>query len=298
MEIEHVQATALVQKGGNREIESWLLSKRSENTRKAYARDLRQFVDFLEMAGATLEEATPDHVNAWARSQTQAGVAASTVNRRLATVSSFYSKLVAEGKLAANPAHSDRVARENHSAGKSAAALDTSEMRALINAAKDAGDRDHLLVSLLAHTGMRVSELCSADLADVRMEKGHCVLFITGKGNKTRKVAIPPSVCAMIDGDQENTEAPLVLANDGERLNRHQVIRILARLQRAAGIDTKITPHVLRATMVTEALDDGVPLWIVQDAAGHSDSRTTRAYQRRSAALEKSPTYALAARWA
>ena len=279
------------------EAASWLLTKRSDNTRKAYARDLDNFDKFVSQLGVELLGATPDHVNAWARLQTDEGVTASTVNRRLSSVSSFFAKLVMEGKRESNPADAQRVARENRSPGKSAAALNTYEMKALISAAISAGDRDAVLVQLLAHTGMRVSELCAADVGDVRRENGHCVLFITGKGNKTRKVAIPPSVCAQLDEDERLADEALVQDNYGARLNRHQVTRILARLQRAADISTKVTPHVLRATMITEALDDGVELWVVQDAAGHSDSRTTRGYQRRSAALEKSPTYSLASRW-
>ena len=298
MEITPRKSQEITLRTIDNEVASWLLTKRSDNTRKAYARDLGDFSAFANGLGVDILDVTPDHVNAWARKQSADGVAASTVNRRLSTVSSFFAKLVMDGKSETNPADAARVTRENRSPGKQAAALDTAEMRALIKAAANAGDRDSILIQLLAHTGMRVSELCDANVGDVRAEKGHCVLFITGKGNKTRKVAVPSSVCALLDDDGRSNDQPLVTNNEGGRLNRHQVTRILARLQNAAGISTKITPHVLRATMITEALDAGAELWVVQDAAGHADSRTTRAYQRRAAALEKSPTYALAARWA
>ena len=102
--------------------------------------------------------------------QTANGVAASTVNRRLSTVSSFFAKLVMDGKRQTNPANADRVTRENRSPGKQAAALDTAEMKALIASAADAGERDSILIQLLAHTGMRVSELCAANVGDLRSE--------------------------------------------------------------------------------------------------------------------------------
>ena len=298
MDIEKIHTTQMTHLPINIEVSSWLLTKRSDNTRKAYARDLGSFQAFANKLDVDILDVTSDHVNAWARKQTADGAAASTVNRRLSTVSSFFAKLVKDGKREANPADADRVVRENRSPGKQAAALDTAEMRSLIAAAAEAGERDWILIQLLAHTGMRVSELCDANVGDLRSEKGHCILFITGKGNKTRNVAVPPSVCSVLDEINRLADEPLVMNNDGGRLNRHQVSRILARLQSAAGISTKITPHVLRATMITEALEAGAELWVVQDAAGHADSRTTRAYQRRAAALEKSPTYALAARWA
>jgi len=162
--------------------------------------------------------------------------------------------------------------------------------------AATADPRDHLIVLTLIHTGIRVSELVNATAGDVRTERGHCVLTVTGKGNKVRTVVLPPIACEYTD--DMDPEAFLVANADESQMNRHQIGRALTRLQRAAGIATKITPHVLRATMVTEALEAGVELWVVQDAAGHADPRTTRGYQRRAASLDKSPTYALASRWA
>ena len=297
MEIEHIPATTIAHRNAESHVRSWLISQRSDNTRKAYARDINHFANFIAALGVDINDTTPDHVNAWARTQTADGVPAATVNRRLSTVSSFFASLVLNGKRQTNPADSAHVKREKASEGKPAAALETNEVRALIEAATNASPRDRLLVDLLAHTGMRVAELCAANVGDIRQEQGHCVLYVTGKGNKTRRAVVPPHVCAQLDEHDRPADEPLVLNNDGERLNRHQVTRILARLQNAAQIKTKITPHVLRATFITEALDAGAELWIVQDAAGHSDSRTTRAYQRRAASLEKSPTYVLAARW-
>lgn len=279
-------------------VASWLISKRSERTRAAYRRDFRDFAAFAAAAGTAVDQATTDHVNAWARSMTASGAAPSSVNRRLTSLSSYYKHQVLHGRLETNPADSGRVSREQKSPGKPAAALTTDEVKALRAAAAKAGDRDRLLVDVLLHTGMRVAELCSANVGDIESQRGHCVLSVHGKGNKMRAIVIPAAVCDQLNEHNRPADEPLILDNDGGRLNRHQVTRILARLRTAAGIETKITPHVLRATAITEALDGGAPLWVVQDHAGHSDPRTTRAYQRRAAALEMSPTYTLAARWA
>ena len=87
---------------------------------------------------------------------------------------------------------------------------------------------------------------------------------------------------------------PKLLANDGGPLDRHDAARIVARLSGAAGIDKAITPHSLRHTAVTLALDAGVPLRDVQDLAGHADPRTTRRYDRGRRSLDWPATYALA----
>lgn len=76
-------------------------------------------------------------------------------------------------------------------------------------------------------------------------------------------------------------------------MNRHQAARAIGRLCRAAGITKRITPHSLRHTMVTLSLEAGVPIHLVQDAAGHASPATTRRYDRARHALDGHATYAL-----
>jgi site-specific recombinase XerD len=72
--------------------------------------------------------------------------------------------------------------------------------------------------------------------------------------------------------------------------------RLVRRLARNAGIDaSKLNPHSLRHSFVTAALDAGVPLRDVQDAAGHADPRTTRRYDRARHNLDRAATYAVTA---
>jgi hypothetical protein len=73
----------------------------------------------------------------------------------------------------------------------------------------------------------------------------------------------------------ERTEGPVFLAADGRRLDRHAAGRIVRRTARSSGIGKLVTPHTLRHAFITAALDAGVPLRDVQDAASHADPRTT-----------------------
>lgn len=73
----------------------------------------------------------------------------------------------------------------------------------------------------------------------------------------------------------ERYEGTILYANDGGPLNRHAAARIVRRIGKAAGINKKIGPHTLRHGFITAALDAGVPLRDVQEAASHADSRTT-----------------------
>jgi integrase len=72
--------------------------------------------------------------------------------------------------------------------------------------------------------------------------------------------------------------------------------RLVCRLARVAGIDgSKLNPHSFRHGFVTAALDAGVPLRDVPDAAGHADPRTTRRYDRSRHNLDRAATYAVTA---
>jgi hypothetical protein len=74
----------------------------------------------------------------------------------------------------------------------------------------------------------------------------------------------------------ERTEGPLFTAADGRRLDRHGAARIVRRVTRRAGIAKHVGPHTPRQALITAALDAGVPLRDVQEAASHAGPRTTQ----------------------
>jgi integrase/recombinase XerD len=81
----------------------------------------------------------------------------------------------------------------------------------------------------------------------------------------------------------------------GTHLTRSGAARIVRRVARGAGVEAAISPHSLRHTFVTLALEAGVPLHVVQDGAGHADPRTTRRCDRARHSLDAHSTYALTA---
>ena len=93
----------------------------------------------------------------------------------------------------------------------------------------------------------------------------------------------------------ERSEGPVFLAADVRRLDRHGAARIVRRVTRRAGIDKPVGPHTLRHAFITAALDAGVPLRDVQEAASHADPRTTMRYDRARASLDRHATYIVAA---
>ena len=87
----------------------------------------------------------------------------------------------------------------------------------------------------------------------------------------------------------------MFVAADGRRLDRHGAGRIVGKVARRAGIGKTVTPHTLRHAFITAALDAGVPLRDVQEAASHTDPRTTMRYDRARGSLDRHATYIVAA---
>ena len=149
-----------------------------------------------------------------------------------------------------------------------AVALDRNELGALLVAAGLGPPAEHALISLLALNGLRVSEATGADIEHLGLERGHRTLTITRKGGKVVTIPLAPRTARAIDlAIGERTDGPVFLAADGRRLDRHGAGRIVRKTARRAGIGKAVTPHTLRHAFITAALDAGVPLRDVQEAA-------------------------------
>ncbi len=155
---------------------------------------------------------------------------------------------------------------------------------------------EHALISLLALNGLRVSEATGADIEHLGLERGHRTLTITRKGGKVVTIPLAPRTARAIDlAIGERTGGPVFLAADGRRLDRHGAGRIVRKTARRARIGKSVTTHTLRHAFITAALDAGVPLRDVQEAASHADPRTTIRYDRARGSLDRHATYIVAA---
>jgi integrase/recombinase XerD len=92
----------------------------------------------------------------------------------------------------------------------------------------------------------------------------------------------------------ERCDGPIFVGADGQRIDRHAAGRIVRRIARRAGIAKRVGPHTLRHAFITAALDAGVPLRDVQEAASHADPRTTMRYDRARVSLDRHATYIVA----
>jgi integrase/recombinase XerD len=276
------------------ELAAAFLAGYSAATREAYARDLRVWGDFLASLVVEVLAAHRVHVDAFTRQAEQDGAAPATVARRLSALSGFYAYALDEGLIARSPVA--RVRRPHVSEESPRLGVDRDEMRALLAAGQASGPRDYALTCLLGLSGLRVSEALTADVVDVERARGHRTLRLRRKGGKRQTVALAPRTAAALDTMlADRSHGPLFITRSGRRVDRHAALKVVRRLARTAGIEHAVSPHGLRHGFVTLALDAGVPLRDVQDAAGHADPRTTRRYDRGRHSLDRAATFAVAA---
>jgi integrase/recombinase XerD len=149
------------------------------------------------------------------------------------------------------------------------------------------------LACLLALNGLRISEALGADIDNPRRQPWPPDPVHPPQGQQDRHHPTVTETARALDlYIGERAAGPIFTNHDGtHRLDRHASARIVRRLSKAAGIDKRISPHSLRHSFITAALDAGAPLRDVQEAASHSDPRTTMRYDRGRGSLDRHATY-------
>jgi site-specific recombinase XerD len=272
-------------------IAAFLLGYSEASTRGAYASDLRSFIGWTAGRGLDPLDAGRAEINLYARHLERDGYAKSTVARRLSVLSKFYEYAEAEDIIERHPMRG--IQRPKVSVESQTLGLDKDQAVRLLDHAETAGPAAHALACLLMLNGLRVSEACELDVDSLRSQRGHSVITIHGKGGTITDAPLPPrSVRACEDAAGGRDHGPLLL-HLGTRLDRFTAFRWVERLGRQVGAPG-VTPHSLRHTFVTMALDAGMSLREVQRAARHKDPKTTIRYDRARRSLDGHAAYAVA----
>ena len=264
-------------------------------TRDADTLDLRQYTSWCATHGLRLFAAKRADIECFARDLEQRGRARATIARRLCTVAGFYRYAVEEDLLQHSPAlHVRRPRLDDES---QATALDRNEVGSLLVAAGLGTAAEHALISLLILNGLGIGEALGVNIEALGTERGHRTRTVLRKGGKIVTIPLAPRTARAIDLTiGERAEGPIFVRRDGQRMDRHAARRIVHRAAKNAGLANKtISPHTLRHAFITAALDAGVALRDVQQAASHADPRTTMRYDRARVSLDRHATYIVAA---
>jgi integrase/recombinase XerD len=262
------------------------------NTRLAYARDLKDFADWLARRGADFPAAQEADITAYLVACEAEGLAQATRARRLSAIRQLFRFAYEEGWRGDNPTLQIRGPGKVRRLPKT---LSHDEVDRLLGAAETAhrdATRNTCLMQLLYATGMRVSELVSLPVAAARGDPR--MLLVRGKGGKERMVPLSPPARAALarwlaerDAAEEEARAKGKPASrflfpsrsKQGHLTRHRFYALIKHLAVAAGVDaSKVTPHTLRHAFATHLLAGGADLRSIQTLLGHADISTTEIY--------------------
>lgn len=290
----------------------WLRAKKnrsgSAHTVEAYDRDLSTYFSWCDDNGFDVFTIFPSDVEEyveWLLTADNRGRykskakprAKSTVARMVTAVSSFYTYggKHTHGKVT-NPV--DLIERPRVDNETTTRALSLDEVRRLREEAEKRGRREYAMVQLLIGSAIRVSELCLADTGDLGTDSGFDVIEVRRKGGKQAVVRIPPAAARAIRRSARSRGGPLFLLDNGERMTRRMVDYHLTSMARDAGIigrKERLSPHALRHTAATLALDAGASLRDVQVQMGHARPDTTARYDQARRNINNAAANALAA---
>lgn len=256
----------------------------SINTVDAYRRDLTIFHSQLDEAQvADVALITKTDVRRFLAAQFRDGLKATTVARRMSALKAFFKFLIRRGHLEVDPSETLRAPKAPKRSPRFLSAEDTERLLSVSEGHTPIALRDRAILEMSYGAGLRVSEVCGINLADLDLKS--VTVRIRGKGNKERIVPIGRMAIVSLEawltvrsevGDGGHASA--VFRNwKGGRLSTRSVQRLVAK-GRALCIQGGATPHWLRHACATHMLSSGADLRAIQELLGHSSLSTTQKY--------------------
>ncbi len=264
---------------------------RAPSSLSSYRRDLAAYEEFLAERRLSLGEVTPGVVEDYLGFLRARRLAPASIARAQAAVRGLHRFCEEERGATGDPARDVEHTRVPKGLPKA-----LSEAEVLLLLAQPVGEdpsarRDRAILELLYASGLRISELAGLSLRDLDREAGLVRAF--GKGSKERVVPVGRAALAAIDSwlapggrsvliegrrvTRDDLDA-LFVSTRGRRLSRQAAWVVVHRHAAAAGLEDKVTPHVLRHSFATHLLDHGADIRVVQELLGHASITTTQLY--------------------
>ena len=260
----------------------------SHHTLTAYASDLEQFGVFLatECNIDQPERADFRHIRSWIVSLVEANLDKSSVNRKIATLRSFYGFLLRRNVISLDPMAKIQALKTSK---KLPQYVEEKPMEMLLNDVEFPdtfdGIRDKLVLELLYGTGIRLSELTGLKTADVNLYDK--TIMVLGKRNKHRIIPLTQPLFDLIQQYNQLKESEfkgqadqtiLIVSDKGVPAYPVLIQRIVKRNLTLVTTLEKKSPHVLRHSFATHLLNRGADLNAIKDLLGHSSLAATQIY--------------------
>ncbi|HCM29276.1 MAG TPA: tyrosine-type recombinase/integrase [Bacteroidales bacterium] len=263
----------------------------SPHTIHSYSIDLYDFKDFIQNTfDIDLINVKRIHINDWIMSLSESGLKASTINRKIVALSSFYNFLVNKNIITKNPVNNiskpkipKRIPQYVKSKDLNTDILDEDLET---NAASDFEPmRNILIIEMLYQTGMRRSELVNLKNEDIDLYRK--TIKVLGKRNKERYIPFTDDFKKLIldyinikndfFANKQIDDSFFVLKN-GKKLYDKFVYRVVNSYLSDINYISQKSPHILRHTFATHLLQQGADLNAIKELLGHSSLASTQIY--------------------
>ena len=258
----------------------------SPQTVQTYEESLRAFESYLTFRdnGLSIDSVDTDLIRDWMESSMDKGNSASTINKNLSALRSFFRFALKRGLVKKDPAHAVTGPKKSKPLPQF---LREGEMDRLLDGLEWDGSynnvRARTILLLFYEAGLRRSELIGLDDKDIDFEAAQ--LKVTGKRNKQRIVPFGTELAEALKNykakRQEEfgeTSGALFLSDKGERISGEQVYLIVRKYLSMVTSLKKRSPHVLRHTFATAMLNNGAGLETIKSLLGHASVSTTEIY--------------------
>lgn len=262
----------------------------SENTLTAYQTDLNQFEQYIleSFECDDLRRAEYSEIRSWIIQQIEDGISPRSVNRKIATLKSYFKFLLLKGEVDINPTLKLRSPKTKKSLP---VFVEESKMHQLLDQIDFTnnfeGQRDKLILEFLYGTGIRLSELINLEIDDISMSSN--VIKVLGKGNKERIIPVNNSLKSLIssylsfkDNEIRCTSNYLFLTDKGEQCYPMLIYRVVKKYLNLVSSLEKSSPHILRHSFATHLLNKGADLNAIKSLLGHSSLAATQVYTHNS----------------
>lgn len=268
----------------------------SPHTLQAYQMELENFTRFVETEGALMEEVDHRLVRYYFARMKEQGKAATSINRSISALKSYYKFLQREKLIQNNPV---RLIQSLKTPKKLPVSVDKQKMNMLLDTMEQAEQsfeniRDFVVMELLFGTGIRLAELLQIKESDIDFYNNKILIF--GKRNKQRYVPIHTTLKKELKSylqrkkteNLDNNSEYLVVTKEGKKAYAKLIYRIVQKYLSMVTSQKKRSPHVLRHSFATTLLDNGADLNAIKELLGHAGLAATQIYTHNSAERLKS----------
>ncbi|NQD70138.1 tyrosine-type recombinase/integrase [Sphingobacterium shayense] len=262
----------------------------SIHTINAYSHEIDTYVSFLESQSLALEHATFRDVRAYLSQLKENGRQATSINRSISSLRSYYKFLLREGLVAASPMvliHALKTGK------KLPVVIEQDKMVHLLDEGHTRPNdfehaRDFVVLELLFGTGIRLSELLNIKERDIDTYNRR--VLILGKRNKERLVPIHQTLMEEItqylklkySQEFKNNSSHLIVTNVGKQAYPKLIYRIVQHYLAQITSQKKRSPHVLRHSFASTLLNNGADLNAIKELLGHAGLAATQVYTHNS----------------